>query len=172
MMVRIAPILRLAHLVVAGAVLAYAVSHLALNPNIERAVLMYFVPPLLALLIIAINLIRGTNPDVIVLGELLLDMIAIAVLLGEHPFFGRILKPQFPGMPPQQDHVLVCYFIAYFLFFLFVLPPYLLGVSLRRHCRRLPAAISFPTCCVGAITWLGTMALIVSLIPTISAKLF
>jgi len=107
---------------VAAAVLVQAVAHLAVNPNFERAVLLYFLPPLIALFLISINLIRGTNWTVIVLCQIFLNMIAFAVVLGELPFVLPNLKPQFPGMPPQQDRVLVFYFAAYALFLAASLP--------------------------------------------------
>ena len=164
--------LHIAHLIAAAAVLSHAAAHLALNPNIERAVLLYFVPPATAVFLIAINLVNGTNPAVIALCQIFLNLIAVAVLLGELPFVLPNLKPQFPGLPPQQDRILVFYFIAYALFLWLLLPPYFLGTSLYRHYRKAYAAISFPTCCVGALTWVGVMTLLVALSPRIFAKLF
>jgi hypothetical protein len=165
-------ILNVIHLIAAAAVLAHAAAHLAINPKIERAVLLYFVPPVLAVLLLAVNLIRGTNPAVIILCQVFLDMIAVAVLLGELKFFLPNIKPQFPGVPPQQDRILTFYFIAYMMFLWILLPPYFLGGSMYQHYRKVPAAISLPTCCFGTLTWLATMVLLVALLPRIFAKLF
>jgi hypothetical protein len=168
---RVIWILNVIHLIAAAVVLAYAAAHLAVNPNIERAMLLYFVPSVLAMLLLTVNLVRGANPEVIVLCQVFLDMIAVAVLLGELQFFLPIFKPQFPGMPPQQDRILTCYFIAYIAFFWIILPPYLLGDSLYRHYRKRPAAISLPTCYLGTITWHATLILLVALLPRVAAKL-
>jgi hypothetical protein len=164
--------LHVLHMFVAAAVLVQAVAHLAVNPNFERAVLLYFLPPLIALFLISINLIRGTNWTVIVLCQIFLNMIAFAVVLGELPFVLPNLKPQFPGMPPQQDRVLVFYFAAYALFLWVLLPPYLLGSALLQHYRKQPASISLITCCLGAVTWTGIMITFVALSPRLAEKLF
>ena len=164
--------LHVLHMLVAAAVLVHAASHLAVNPNFDRVVLAYFIPPLIALFLISINLKNRTNWTVIVLCQIFLNIIAFAVILGELPFVLPNLKPQFPGMPPQQDRVLVFYFAAYALFLWVLLPPYLLGSAFLQHYRKQPASISFITCCLGTATWAGTMLILFAITPRVAEKLF
>ena len=160
------------HWIWVAAALAYAVTLLALLPNVERAMLLWFVPPLLACFLLALNKINRTNPEVICLCKVFLSMVAVAVLLGEQRVLFANLKPQFPGMPAQQDRILTFYFMAYALFLWVLLPGYLLGNSNYLHYHRRPAPISLPTCCIGTATWLGVMALLAALTPRIIDKLF
>jgi hypothetical protein len=134
--------------------------------------LLCFVPPILACLLLATNTINGTNPAVVLLCKVFLSMIAVAVLLGEQRILFANMKAQFPGMPPRQDRVVTFYFVAYALFLWVFLPAYLLGTSIYLHWRRRPAPISLPTCCVGALTWIGTMSALVALTPRLLTRLF
>jgi len=169
---RFLTILHVAHLSFVAVVLSRAAAHLANNPNVERAVLLYFVPPLIAAFLIAVNLINATNPAVIALCQIFLSLIAVAVLLAELPQVMPNLKPQFPGLPPQQDRILVFYFFAYFLYLWILLPPYLLGTSLYQHYRKRVAGISWTTCLAGSLTWLVTIGILLAISPRIAAKLF
>jgi hypothetical protein len=169
---RITDLLEGLHWLWVAVVLIYAAAQLGVAPNVERAVLLYFAPPVIACALIAVNVARGTNQQVIWLCKLFLTTIAVGVLLGEQQILFANVKPQFPGVPPQQDRVLIFYFAAYMLFIGVFLPAFFLGTSLLLHYQKRNAPISLGTCLVGAATWIGCMIVVVALSPRIFARLF
>jgi len=169
---RITEFLEALHWLWVAAVLIYAATHLALAPNVERAVLLYFAPPVIACALITVNVARGTNQQVIWLCKLFLTTIAIGVLLGEQQILFANVKRQFPGVPPKQDRVLIFYFAAYMLFIGVFLPAFILGTSLLLHYQKRHAPISLGTCLVGAATWIGCMVFVAAHGPRILARIF
>jgi hypothetical protein len=161
-----------AHWIFVALSLLYAVIVFTRLPNIEPAAILYFMPPLLACLLIIVNTAKGTNAGVVSLCKAFLTAIACSVLLGEQDFLLRNIKPQFPGMPPQQDRILTFYFGAYLLFLGVFIPTYLIGTSIYLHLWKRRAPISFPTCWVGAATWLAAMGVVVFNAPMILNRLF
>lgn len=140
--------------------LMFVIAHLARLPNVERAILLYFIPPLIAWLILAIN--RGRIQATPITGcRLFLTMIAAAVTLGEMTFILPSLKPQFPGMPPVADRVLVFYFAAYIIFIWLICPSYVIGLMFRARRNGDPSRLApFALYSIAGI-WLGTVVLLV-----------
>ena len=162
--------IKTAHDVFALAVLGRAVIQFANLPNAERAMLLYFIPPILAFLFITCDT-GNFNPTVVRGCRLFLSTIAITVLLAELPFVLPNLKPQFPGLPRQADRTLVFYFGAYALFLWITFPAYVFGMSLYLHARGLPGGMSRAILYTGCVCWLLTVGLLVFAITT-SGKLF
>ena len=141
-----------AHDVTAIVVLGRAVAHLAVAPNVPRAVLMYFIPPTLAFLALIFNWGHG-NPTFLAGCRLFLGLIAAAVLVAELPFLPNP-PPIFQGIPQQHDRVLFYYFAAYLLFIGLVMPGYFLGLAVYRDLRRQPCGISRSLLYFALATWL------------------
>lgn len=81
--------------------LIFVIAQLARLPNVEKAILLYFVPPLIAWLVLVIN--RGRIQATPITGcRLFLTMITIAVTLGEMTFFLPNLNRSFLGCPRWQ----------------------------------------------------------------------
>jgi hypothetical protein len=159
------------HDVFAFVVLGSAIWQLAVLPNVERAVLAFFIPPILALLFLVTNTGRF-NPTVIRGCRLFLSMIVVSVLLGEQRFVLANLKPQFPGMPAQADRILVFYFVAYGLFLWVICPGYVLGSWLRQHWSGSPTGKSSWIMYAGCFFWVGTMGVLGTALVTHHNKFF
>ena len=138
---RLVRALKLAYWLLVVGALIRAIALLAALPNVERAVLLYFVPPAVACLFLIAD--SGKFNRTAIRGcEVFLSLIAIAVVVGEQPFVLPNLKPQFPGMPLQADRILVCYFAAYTLFVSVICPAYVLGSAVYARFRGSPNGIS------------------------------
>ena len=137
---------------------------LATLPNVERAILMVFIPPFLACLFLLAN--NGKFNSTLVLGcRLFLGIISIAVFFGRHRLLLPNLKPQIPGMPVAADRILVFYGIGYGLFLWILCPAYVFGSSFYRLWRRLPGGMSRPILFAGSVCWLltiGTLAVVIA----------
>jgi hypothetical protein len=147
-----------------------AIGLLATNPNVERPVLGFFVPPVIAILFLAAD--NGKFNRTVIRGcELFLGMIAVAVILGEQQFVIPNLKPQFPGMPAQAERILIFYFVAYGLFLWIICPAFVLGTPIYLRSQGLPQGMSSVILYAGLICWLSTIAGLAVIIAT-SDKFF
>jgi hypothetical protein len=153
-------ILNLAHDIVAFAILIHAAIGLAALPNAPSPVLGFFIPPTMAFLFLICNTGKF-NRTVLAGCRLFLGLIASFVLLAHLPFVLPNLKPQFPGLPPQQDRVVCFYLVAYALFLWVFCPAYVLGISLYRDYNRISPNMAWPILYAGLACWLLTMGFLV-----------
>ena len=98
-------------------------------PGVERAVLIYFAPPVIACLFLLAD--TGKFEPIVVRGcWVFLNVVAVGVILGQQNLFFPGVMPAvvraFPGMPFPANRFLMFYFIAYFSFLLVVCPAWCL----------------------------------------------
>jgi hypothetical protein len=150
-----ARLLFLTHDLYAFAVLIFAVVQLAWLPNVDRHVLMFFIPPSIALLILAVN---RRNAFLRAACRLFVSMIAVAVTVAELTLALPFPKAMFPGMPHIADRILCYYFVAYGLFLWIICPGYILTSWLRDWQRMRPKPVGRTLFLFTAwACWLGTM---------------
>lgn len=151
-------LLNLAHDVIAFAILVHAAIGLATLPNGPSPVLGYFVPPAMAFLFLICNFLicnTGKCDRTVLAGcRVFLGLIATFVLIAHLPFVLPNLKPQFPGLPPQQDRVICFFLMAYGLFLWFFCPAYVLGIFLYRDFKDISPRMSRPILYAGVACWL------------------
>lgn len=147
--------LLLAHDLGAIVALTFAIGHLLVLPNVERAVLLFFLPPSIAGTLLIAN---RSDPFVLAACRFFLSLIAYAVLIAELTTWAPFPKPQFPGMPLVADRILSYYFVAFGLFLWVICPSYILTNWLRRWWGQLSKGV-FASCFLFTawITWIGTM---------------
>ena len=154
-------LLNLAHDVIAFAILVHAAIGLATLPNGPSPVLGCFVPPAMAFLFLISNFLicnTGKCDRTVLAGcRLFLGLIATFVLIAHLPFVLPYLKPQFPGLPLQQDRVICFFLVAYGLFLWFYCPAYVLGIFLYRDYKDIPPRMSRPILYAGVTCWLITI---------------
>jgi hypothetical protein len=150
--------LLLAHDLFAIAALTFAIVHLLSIPNVERAILAYFIPPLIAGTILLVN---RSDPLLLAACRFFISLIANGVLIAELTIQLPFPKPQFPPMPLVADRILCYYFVSFGLFLWIVCPAYILMYWLRHWIRQRYKGI-VATCFlfIAWTTWLGTMCVL------------
>ncbi len=151
-------LLNIAHDVVAFAVLIHAAMGLAALP--PGPVPIFFIPPTMAFLFLICNTGKF-NKTVLAGCRLFLGMIGTSVFLSHLPFVLPNLKPQFPGLPPQQDRIICFFLVAYGLFLWCFCPAYVLGNFLYRDYKGISQRESRPIMYAGLACWLLTMGFLV-----------
>lgn len=111
------------HDLLAMTALVIAILQLATLPNFELAYLLFFVPPLLAALVLLVN---RCDPFLLAACRVFLSLIAVAVTTAELTVSLPIPKPLFPGLPLLADRILAYYGVAYGLFLWIICPSYIL----------------------------------------------
>jgi hypothetical protein len=165
-----ARIFTLAHDLLALALLAGAVVQLALLPNFERGMLLFFIPPTIAGVVLLVN---RADPLVLAACRLFLGLIATSVLCAELSLFLAIPKPQFPGIPLAADRVLTFYFVAYGVFLWIICPAHILVTWLRHWWNERPKrACGTAFLCTAWSAWLGTMATLLVCLIVCRKKFF
>ncbi|WP_254512227.1 hypothetical protein [Anatilimnocola floriformis] len=161
--------LLLLHDLFAFGALTTAVVQLAWLPNVDRTVLMFFVPPAIACLILVNNRV---DPFVRSACRLFLTFIAVAVTIAELTMALPIPKAIFPGMPHVADRILVYYFFAYGGFLWVLCPGYVLASWLHAWRKMRPKPVGGTLFLLIAwAAWLGTL-LTLAVALVISRKLF
>ena len=154
-----------------AAALVYAVGHVMILGNGDfRDVLLFLVPPVAAFGVLSSPKASRTARFA---AQLFLGLVAVAIILAEQPWILQKMRPQFPGVPRQQDRILTLYGGAYLLFIAGFLPGYVFIVSLYRHSRgEAAAALTKPTCFLGLATWLLIVTVMVASIPQVIKAVF
>lgn len=147
--------LLLTHDLAAVAALSFAIGHLIALPNVERAILLFFIPPVIAGAFLIAN---RSDPFLLSACRFFISLIAYAVLIAELTTWAPIPKPQFAGMPLVADRILSYYFVAFGLFLWIICPGYILIHWLRRWWGQRTKGV-FATCFlfVAWVSWVGTM---------------
>ena len=152
------------------AALIYAAGHLIILRNGDPgAVGLFLVPPFVAFGVLSSP---TSSRPMRFAAQLFLGLVAAAIILAEQPLFLQNMRPNFPGVPREQDRVLTFYLGAYSLFVIGFLPGYVFIVSLYRHSRGEVAALSKPTCYLGLATWLLLVTVLIAGIPHFMKAMF
>ena len=148
----------LAHDLVAIAALVFAIGHLLALPNVQPAIVCWFIPPLIAGALLAAN---RSDPFLLAACRFFLSLIASAVLIAELTVWLPFPKPQFPGIPLVADRILCYYFVAYGLFLWIVCPAYILVHWLRHWWgQRVKGVFATGFLLTAWTTWVGTMSVL------------
>ncbi len=126
--------------------LLVAVFHLILLQGVSVGILLLFVtPPLAALLLLH----RATAKGVRRLAVAFLLLVSVGAVVVPFPAILPKLGCVDQRLPAESNRLLTWYSVIYLLFFLGVCPTCCLVGNLRRHRREEPAAVSRLTCYLG-----------------------